>query len=175
MLEVEPYTITDSTLTYPIEKLTAAIRTVRALLVKVEDPALTPTKATEGSAGFDLRCKKETVLPNFQRVLVPTGVRVVIPEGYVGLLFPRSSLSKYGITMTNSVGVIDSDYRGEILASLMFKGEHMTWILPKHERIVQLVVVPVPEFDIVVDTHSTEEQWNNTARGTGGFGSTGRA
>lgn len=149
-------------------------KTFNTFLVKVEDPALTPTKATEGSAGFDLRAKKETILPNCQRVLVGTGVRARIPEDHVGLLFPRSSLSKQDIIMTNSVGVIDSDYRGEIMASLMYRGELMTWVIPKHERIVQLVIVPVPYFVAKVDQSSTEEQWNNTARGTGGFGSTGK-
>ena len=111
-----------------------------------------------------------------ERVLVGTGVRVRIPEDHVGLLFPRSSLSKFGVQMTNSVGVIDSDYRGEIMASLMYNGTTgwNAYVIPKHERIVQLVVVPVPHFVTKIDEHSTEEQWNNTARGTGGFGSTGR-
>lgn len=154
--------------------IASTVKPYSTFLVKVEDPVLTPTKATEGSAGFDLRAKKETVLPNFQRVLVGTGVRAIIPENHVGLLFPRSSLSKQDITMTNSVGVIDSDYRGEIMASLMYRGELMSRIIPKHERIVQLVIVPVPYFVAKVDQYSTEEQWNNTARGTGGFGSTGK-
>lgn len=164
----EPIGITNTVTT------SSVVKTFSTFLVKVEDPALTPTKATEGSAGFDLRAKKETVLPNCERVLVGTGVRAKIPKDHVGLLFPRSSLSKQGITMTNSVGVIDSDYRGEIMASLMYRGEHMSWIIPKHERIVQLVIVPVPRFEVSVDKYSTEEQWNNTARGTGGFGSTGK-
>ena len=158
----------------PYSTTTTTENSYSTFLVKVEDPVLTPTKTTDGSAGFDLRAKKETVLPNCERVLVGTGVRAKIPEDYVGLLVPRSSLSKYGISMTNSIGIIDSDYRGEIMASLMYRGEHMSWIIPKHERIVQLVIVPVPRLSVKVDVYSTEEQWNNTVRGTGGFGSTGR-
>jgi dUTP pyrophosphatase len=95
----------------------------------------------------------------------------------VGLLFPRSSLSKQGITMTNSVGVIDSDYRGEIMASLMFNGVpgNCNEIdIPAGERIVQLVVVPIVIPLLEVNSWSDEE-WNDTQRGTGGFGSTGKA
>lgn len=145
------------------------------LVVKVEHGDLIPQKGTNGSAGFDLRSKEDVVLKPNKRTLVGTGVRAIIPEDHVGLLFPRSSLSKNSIVMTNSVGVIDSDYRGEILASLMYMGEFENGvIIPKNERIVQLVVMPVPYTTIKVDNYSTEEQWNNTARGTGGFGSTGK-
>lgn len=152
------------------------VKPYQTFLVKVEDPVLTPTKATDGSAGFDLRAKKETLLSTGERVLVGTGVRATIPEDHVGLLFPRSSLSKFGVQMTNSVGVIDSDYRGEIMASLMYNGTTgwNGYTIPKYERIVQLVIVPVPQFEVSVDKYSTEEQWNNTIRGTGGFGSTGK-
>lgn len=174
MLTNEDYLYIDTN-KYPVTESVSMIKKYYTLLTKVEDPALIPTKVTDGSAGFDLRAKKETVLPNCVRILVGTGVRVKIPEEHVGLLVPRSSLSKYGISMTNSIGIIDSDYRGEIMASLMYRGEHMSWIIPKHERIVQLVIVPVPRFEVTVDQHSTEEQWNNTVRGAGGFGSTGRS
>jgi dUTP pyrophosphatase len=90
------------------------------LSVKTDDIELMPKRMHPTDAGLDLKAKLDYVLRAHQRVLVGTGVHVRIPEGYVGFLFPRSSLSKKGITMTNSVGVIDSDYRGEIMASLCY-------------------------------------------------------
>ena len=117
------------------------------------DNSLIPQKATEHSAGFDLRSKDDVVLQNNKRTLVPTGVYTKIPVGHVGLLFPRSSLSKNYVYMTNSVGVIDSDYRGEILASLIFNHPtEKTFKIEKYERIVQLVIVPVPYVSLVYTT-----------------------
>lgn len=144
---------------------------------KLDHPACMPVRANPTDAGLDLRTKQTVTLKMGIRTLVPTGVSVKIPRGYVGLLFPRSSLSKQGITMTNSVGVIDSDYRGEILASLQFGGlpDNNTEIeLPAGERIVQLVVVPIlPVVPDVMDW--SDDLWFDTERGAGGFGSTGKA
>lgn len=143
---------------------------------KLEHPACMPTRANPTDAGLDLRTKQTVVLQNGVRTLVATGVSVKIPRGYVGLLFPRSSLSKTGISMTNSVGVIDSDYRGEILASLQFNGlpdNHNEIEIPAGERIVQLVVVPILSVVPEVGDY-TDEEWFDTKRGAGGFGSTGR-
>ena len=135
------------------------------------DNSLIPQKATEHSAGFDLRSKHSVVLLNNKRTLIPTGVYTKIPVGYVGLLFPRSSLSKNYVYMTNSVGVIDSDYRGEILASLILNHPtEETFKIEKYERIVQLVIVPVPNISLVYTT----QDWDDTERGTGGFGITGK-
>jgi dUTP pyrophosphatase len=108
------------------------------------------------------------------RVLIGTGVCVKIPRGYVGMLIPRSSLSKSGIIMTNSVGVIDSDYRGEIMASLMYTGGlEFNPVIYQGDRIVQLVVLPI--LLVTPDVgDSTDEEWMDTQRGTGGFGSTGK-
>lgn len=93
---------------------------------------------------------------------------VEIPEGYVGLLFAIGSLGyKYGCTLTNSVGVIDSDYRGEIMARITNISQE-SHTIKAGERCVQLVIVPVP------DTEYIEEELNVTERGTNGFGSTGR-
>jgi dUTP pyrophosphatase len=145
--------------------------------IKLEHPACLPTRSNPTDAGLDLRCKQTTTLQMGKRTLVATGVSVKIPVNHVGLLFPRSSLSKQGITMTNSVGVIDSDYRGEILASLVFNGVPGSLSeteIPAGERIVQLVVVPIllPELEV---GDWSDELWNDTQRGTGGFGSTGKA
>lgn len=129
-----------------------------------------PKKQTVGSAGIDLfnnTDKAFTIKPN-ESVYIPTGMFVEIPEGYVGLLFARGSLGyKYGCTLTNSVGVIDSDYRGEIMARItnISKEQH---IIKPGERCVQLVIVPAP------DTEYVEEELSDSERGTGGFGSTGR-
>lgn len=127
-----------------------------------------PTRAHETDAGADLVNKNKTILYNGSRNLIPTGIKVAIPSGFVGLLFPRSSLSKNYIIMTNSVGVIDSEYRGEVMASLMYQGDLDSYTIEQGTRIVQLVVVPIilPKFQRVT-------QLAETARGTGGFGSTG--
>jgi len=149
------------------------------LLVKTSDNNLIPIRMHPFDAGLDLKAKDDYVLNAHQRTLVGTGISVKIPEGFVGLLFPRSSLSKKGIIMTNSVGVIDSEYRGEILASLCFirtdKDHLMTphAHIDKYERIVQLVIVPI--YLINVNKFiGTDTEWNDTKRGEGGFGSTGK-
>lgn len=127
-----------------------------------------PKRAHATDAGADLMCSNSIYLPQGERTLVPTGVSVEIPSGYVGLLIPRSSLSKEGITMTNSIGVIDAEYRGEIFASLMYNGEFVEKYLAKFTKIVQLVIMPIalPKFN-------KTEELSKTIRGSGGFGSTG--
>lgn len=129
-----------------------------------------PKKQTVGSAGIDLfnnTDKAFTIKPN-ESVYIPTGMFVEIPEGYVGLLFARGSLGyKYGCTLTNSVGVIDSDYRGEIMARITNISQE-SHTIKAGERCIQLVIVPVP------DTKYVEDELNVTERGTNGFGSTGR-
>lgn len=138
--------------------------------VKVESPEFLPRRAHESDAGADLVCKEHIWLQRGERVLVKTGVSVEIPVGHVGLIFPRSSLSKFNVIMTNSVGVIDSDYRGEIMASLMYVGtEYAGHNFNRGDRIVQLVVMP-----IVLPTFHVVDELSNTDRGTGGFGSTGK-
>lgn len=127
-----------------------------------------PHRSNPTDAGADLVAKSLIMLEHSVRTLVPTGVKVAIPEGYVGLLIPRSSLSKQYITMTNSVGVIDSDYRGEIMASLMYKGPQDYFYLAAGDRIVQLVIVP-----IILAQFKEVTELNTTSRGVGGFGSTG--
>ena len=98
---------------------------------------------------------------------VPTGVRVAIPKGYVGLLFARSSLCKYGMLMANGAGVIDSGYTGEIQVPLLNAGDSVFRVWAG-ERIAQLVILPceLPTFTLVDELEDTE-------RGEGGFGSTG--
>lgn len=130
-----------------------------------------PAYATEGSAGLDLRaCIEEKITVKVgSRVLVPSGIAIELPKDYVALVFARSGLAiKHGLALSNGVGVIDSDYRGEIAVGLINQGEADFEISPG-ERIAQLVVMPVvqPELELVDDL-------SDTARGAGGFGSTGR-
>lgn len=144
------------------------------LETKLTDPSLAPVRANPTDAGLDLKSAYDVTLTKGVRTLVGTGVHVKIPVNHVGLLVARSSLSKKNIILTNSVGVIDSDYRGEILASLMYLGSNETllndWIaLTRGERIVQLLVLPIALPTPVYG----EQDWFDTERGVGGFGSTG--
>jgi dUTP pyrophosphatase len=143
------------------------------LQVRIERSELEPTRANLTDAGLDLRSKETVHLEPGKRVLVGTGVQVKIPPGYVGFLVPRSSLSKRNVAMTNSIGIIDSDYRGEIMASLVYWGSPAPCVIEKNERFAQLVIVPVALPDVLV-RYQDDEQWNDTARGIGGFGSTGK-
>lgn len=140
----------------------------RNLNVRVADGAMVPSYAHEGDAGLDLRITHDVTLEPGERANVPTGVAVEIPGGCVGLVFPRSGLaSKFGITLSNSVGVIDSGYRGEIGASLVnTSGE--TAALDAGTRVCQLVVIPYVPCELVA-----VDELSATERGACGFGSTG--
>jgi dUTP pyrophosphatase len=146
---------------------------VNELQVRLERSELEPTRANPTDAGLDLRSKNTVHLEVGKRTLVGTGVQVKIPAGYVGFLIPRSSLSKRDIAMTNGVGVIDAAYRGEIMASLVYWGTGATGTIEMNERFVQLVIVPVALPDVLV-RYQDDETWNDTDRGVGGFGSTGK-
>lgn len=124
-------------------------------------------RATDGSAGFDLRTRRRVTIDPGAQALVGTSMKVAIPKGYVGLLFVRSSLGVLkNLCLANSVGVIDSDYRGEVLVPLRNAGAYPQ-LLEMGERIAQLVVVPYMGVAQRVD------DLDDTARGEGGFGSTG--
>ncbi len=129
-----------------------------------------PSYATDGSAGLDLRAavEKPVVLKPFQRVLIPTGFIFEIPEGYEGQVRPRSGLAlKKGVTVLNSPGTIDSDYRGEVKVILINLGQEEV-VIERGERIAQLVIAPVTRAELV-----EVEEVSQTSRGAGGFGSTG--
>lgn len=139
--------------------------------VKVDDSKYIPEVKTEFSAGADLKVKadREIVVKPNQSVEVNTGVYLEIPRGYVGLLFIRSSFGKKGLMLKNSVGVIDSDYRGEVIAQVVnsSKGD---MLLVDGERFAQIVVVPCLALK---DSIEVVEELDETGRGEGGFGSTG--
>jgi dUTP pyrophosphatase len=128
-----------------------------------------PSYATDGSAGIDLVASEAICLKKGAIAFVPTGLSVAFPKEYAALLYARSGLaSKHGITMANGVGVIDSDYRGELKCPMINLGE-ADYQIHKGDRIGQLIFTPVAH------AHLTEVQvLDETARGTGGFGSTGR-
>lgn len=142
------------------------------LLRKQEGQAdLMPAYATEGSAGMDLKACIDvpiTIAPG-QIVKVPSGIAIQIPNKYIGgFVFPRSGLSsKHGISLINCVGVIDSDYTGEIICPVV---NHMQkeFVIHPGDRIAQLVFMPVCNAQMVL-----VDELENTERGSGGFGSTG--
>ncbi len=129
-----------------------------------------PSYATPYSAGLDLRAavyEPVTIKP-LERVLIPTGLILEIPEGYEGQVRPRSGLAvKKGITVLNSPGTIDSDYRGEVKVILINLGQEEV-VIERGERIAQLVIAPVSRVELV-----EVEEVSQTVRGDGGFGSTG--
>lgn len=132
-----------------------------------------PSYASAGAAGADLRAnfpdRAELVLAAGARALVPTGLRFAIPEGFEVQIRPRSGLAlKYGITLPNAPGTIDSDYRGALGVIVLNAGQD-SFTIAHGDRIAQMIVAPVvrADFELV-------EQLSETARGEGGFGSTGR-
>lgn len=143
--------------------------------LQILDPRLTdklPSYATQGSAGLDLRaCLDQAIVLNpGETQLIPTGLAMHIDNpGLAAMILPRSGLGhKHGIVLGNLVGLIDSDYQGQIMVSMWNRGNTPFTVEPM-ERIAQLVVVPVVQvgFNIVTD-------FKNSERGVGGFGSTGK-
>jgi dUTP pyrophosphatase len=151
---------------------------VHRLKVKILDPRIgksipLPAHATDGSAGLDLRaCLDEPLLlePG-QAHLVPTGLAIHLDDpGLAAVLLPRSGLGhKHGVVLGNLVGLIDSDYQGQVMVSAWNRGSHPYTIEPG-ERIAQLVIVPV-----VQATLEVVDDFQESERGAGGFGSSGKA
>jgi len=130
-----------------------------------------PEWQTDGAAGADLHAAVDVplVLAPGERALVPTGIAIALPAGWEAQIRPRSGLAvRHGITVLNAPGTIDADYRGEIRVALVHLGQEPCTIT-RGERIAQIVVAPVtrPVWDVV-------EELDETPRGAGGFGSTGR-
>ncbi len=137
----------------------------------LREDAQVPTYGSAQAAGADLYAcidSAVTIAPG-QSLMIPTGVAMELPEGYVGLIYARSSLgTKRGLAPANKVGVIDSDYRGE-LRVVLYNHSNREQSIEPNERIAQLVITPVitPGFHVV-------EELTDTERSSGGFGSTGR-
>lgn len=150
---------------------------MHALQAKILDPRLgrdfpLPSYATPGSAGLDLRAmlQQDTVLEPGQTLLIPTGLSIYVADPQLAaLILPRSGLGhKHGIVLGNLVGLIDSDYQGELMVSCWNRGQ-TSFTVTVGERIAQLVLVPVvqAQFELV-------EEFDSSARGTGGFGHSGK-
>lgn len=137
---------------------------------KLKDNAVVPTRGSKYAAGADLySAENDLYIEDRQTVMIGTGIAMEIPEGYVGLVYARSGLAcKEGLAPANKVGVIDSDYRGEIKVAL-YNQSGQKKLVKKGERIAQIVIVPflAPEFTEVSELDETD-------RGEGGFGSTGK-
>jgi dUTP pyrophosphatase len=141
---------------------------MKVRIKKLNENAVIPSYAKSGDAGMDLIATSIINEEVFQ-ITYGTGIALEIPEGFVGLVFPRSSVRKTDLSLTNSVGVIDSGYRGELQATFR---KHKGVASSKYEigdRICQIMIIPHP----IVEFQEVEEL-NNTERGEGGFGSTGK-
>lgn len=134
---------------------------------KLHSEAVIPQYAKPGDAGLDLVAISEEWNKNNTMVTYGTGLAIEIPEGYVGLIFPRSSVSKTTLNLSNSVGVIDSGYRGPIMFKFRYLEEGNVYDIG--DRIGQLVIMKIPTVNIV-----EVEELSSSERGEGGFGSTGK-
>jgi dUTP diphosphatase len=128
-----------------------------------------PSYAHEGDAGADLYTTVDVHLAPGERALIPTGVALALPPGYVGLVHPRSGLAaRLGVTVLNAPGTVDSGYRGEIMVNLVNHDPTAAAVICRGDRIAQLVVQRVERADF-----QCVEELTDTSRGTGGHGSTG--
>lgn len=156
---------------------------MRIKVKKMHENAVIPKYATLGSAGMDLTAVSRTI-DEYGNLVYGIGLAFEIPKGYVGLIFPRSSVSKHPLSMKNCVGVIDSDFRGEVTVKFglfaqkfveksngrivgeFFSGRH---IYEVGDRVAQIIIIPYPEIEF-----EEAEELSETDRGSGGYGSTGK-
>ena len=136
---------------------------------KLHSEAVIPAYSKQGDAGLDLTAIT-AIKDQYGNVVYGTGLAIEIPQGYVGLIYPRSSNSKTDLYLTNHVGVIDSGYRGEI----MFKYRSINGLLNSKvyqlgERVGQLIIMPYPQIELI-----ESDELSDSERGEGGFGSTGK-
>lgn len=141
--------------------------TLKVKVKKLVEHAFVPEYAKPGDAGLDLVAIDSYKNLDYEYIEYGTGIAVEIPEGYVGLLFPRSSISKTPHLLKNSVGVIDSGYRGEIKLRMTYRKNREDMEYQFGDKVGQLIILPYPK----VELEETEEL-SNTERGVGGFGST---
>lgn len=146
------------------------IKTMKVGIKKINDKATIPTYGSEYAAGADLYAclESDVTVASHATVMIPTGLAMELPVGYAGLIYARSGLaSKKGLAPANKVGVVDSDYRGEVKVALHNHGETAQTV-SHGERIAQMVITPYLAASFVV-----KEELSTTVRGAGGFGSTG--
>ena len=138
--------------------------------IKLLDPELpAPAYAKPGDAGADLRSRIDFELEPGERAIVPTGVAIALPEGYVGLVHPRSGLAtKNGITIVNAPGTVDSGYRGELMVTLLNTDKTKSFHVQRGDRIAQLIIQKYEHA-----TFTVVDELDQTERGSSGFGSSG--
>lgn len=141
---------------------------MKVKIKKLHPDAVIPQYAKPGDAGLDLVAVVETWNEDNSMVTYDTGLAIEIPDGYVGLVFPRSSISKTVLSLSNSVGVIDSGYRGPIMFKFRYPEEGPVY--DTGDRVAQLIIMPYPQIEF-----EEVEELSSTERGEGGFGSTGNA
>ncbi len=136
---------------------------------RLRPDAVLPGRAYAGDAGLDLSACERVALEPGARALVGTGLAVAIPDGYAGFVQPRSGLAtKHGISIVNTPGLVDSGYRGELRVTLLNTDRHETFVVEPGMRIAQLVILPIPELELI-----EVEELPESARGLQGFGSSG--
>lgn len=139
------------------------------MLVKIlNEYAQLPTRGSKDAAGLDLYCPFHIKVPADSQKKIPLGIAVEIPKGHMGLLVPRSSMSKTPLRCANSVGIIDADYRGEL--SIAYENVSCSdYTIFRGDRIAQLIIVPIAIVDV-----EEAQTLSETERGDGGYGSTGK-
>jgi dUTP pyrophosphatase len=136
-------------------------------ITRLRPEAVVPERAYAGDAGLDLSSCERIELAPGERALIPTGLAVAIPDGHAGFVQPRSGLAaKHGITIVNTPGLIDSGYRGELQVALLNTDARETFVVEEGMRIAQLVVLALPEIELVEVDELPESE-----RGVRGFGS----
>lgn len=154
----------------PDAALPATAAATLQVQLKMLDPELeAPSYAHPGDAGADLRAREDVVLMPGERKLVPTGVAIALPYGFVALIHPRSGLAtKHGLTIVNAPGTVDAGYRGEISVTLLNTDSSQPIELRRGDRIAQMVIQRVEHAQFI-----PVSELSGSVRGTGGFGSTG--
>jgi dUTP diphosphatase len=139
------------------------------MLVKlINEYAQLPTRGSKDAAGLDLYCPFHIKVPADSQKKIPLGIAVEIPKGHMGLLVPRSSMSKTPLRCANSVGIIDADYRGEL--SIAYENISCSdYTIFRGDRIAQLIIIPIAIVDV-----EEAQTLSETERGDGGYGSTGK-
>ena len=144
---------------------------VQVLITRLDPDLPLPRYAKGGDAGADIVSRIDITLAPGERALVPTGIAIALPDGYVALVHPRSGLAiKHGVTMVNAPGTVDAGYRGELQIILINHDKRETVSFKRGDRIAQLVIQKVERAEFV-EVHELP----GSGRGTGGFGSTGRS
>ena len=134
----------------------------------INEYAQLPTRGSKDAAGLDLYCPFQIKVPADSQKKIPLGIAVEIPKGHMGLLVPRSSMSKTPLRCANSVGIIDADYRGEL--SIAYENISCSdYTIFRGDRIAQLIIVPIAIVDV-----EEAQTLSETERGDGGYGSTGK-